>query len=324
MSSAPEALGGRIAALALPEAWSLLVFEDGSFRGELSRLGEADGVRLAAGEGMQLELRTGAALPGPVQLLEVGRGKSRTAHSARFADGASGTVLQTVVALGDEPWECGSGLSVELGRGASLTHLFLQRGRDLRLDAEFSAGLEANSNLASRRFCLQGASSRSSLRVELRGEGARAELGGLTFVDGERSAEVDAVVRHVAPRTVSEQLFQALAGGSAKAAFAGTVKVDPGAKGTAARQSSRNILLSRQAAIDSRPQLEIREDDVKCSHGSATGRLDENALRFLRSRGFSVEGARALLVRAFAGEQVGSLPEGGFRTLVEGMLEDLS
>jgi Fe-S cluster assembly protein SufD len=113
-----------------------------------------------------------------------------------------------------------------------------------------------------------------------------------------------------------------LAGGKSTASFLGIVQVERDAQKTSARQSNRNLLLSREASINSRPQLEIWADDVKCSHGSTTGRLDDKALFFLRSRGFSEEGARALLVRAFAGELVEQLPEGSFRSLVETLLEE--
>ena len=127
-------------------------------------------------------------------------------------------------------------------------------------------------------------------------------------------------LRHASPDCQSEQVFKVLADDRSQASFHGTVYVDRDAQRTAARQSNKNLLLSRDASVNSRPQLEILADDVKCSHGSATGRLDENALRFLRSRGLSETGARALLVRAFAGEMLLPLPEGELRTRLDALL----
>jgi len=323
---ASEVLRREVDALTLPEAWQVFVFEGGSYRPDLSRtVAAAMGERVVFGgpdaSGVVLDVPNGAELPGPVQILEIAVGSSKLRHVIQLGSGARAKVLGTLGSPGDARSDADSAWKVELGAGAVLEHASLLRGHGLKAETTFEARLESGSRLVSRRFLMRSELSRTKVDVDLAGPDSSVELSGLVSLDGDRKADVEATVRHAAPPTTSEQVFQALAGGRSAATFVGKVIVEQGAKGTAARQSSRNILLSRTASIDSRPQLEIHDDDVKCSHGSATGRLDENAIRFLRSRGFSLEGARALLVRAFAGEQLEKLPEGGFRSLVEGMLD---
>ena len=312
--------------LSLPEAWQVFVFEGECFRPGLSRLaspasGEKVGIAGPEASGLCLHVPDGVERPGPIQILEVASGASKLRHVVRLGAGARARMLGTLGLPEGGRSDTYSTMAVELGAGAVLDHASLLKGNSLHVDTGLEARLQSGARLVSRRFLLQAEVSRTHMDIDLEGPEASVELSGLVSVNGGRIADVEASVRHVGPRTSSEQLFQALAADRSAATFVGKVVVEQGAKGTQARQSSRNILLSRRASIDSRPQLEIHDDDVKCSHGSTTGRLDENAIRFLRSRGFSLEGARALLVRAFAGEQLEKLPEGGFRSLVEGMLE---
>lgn len=317
MSTPAEELAAR---LAPAEAVAVWVFEGGTFRSDLSRgTGSVPGASVSGDGNWSIALEAGRKA-GPLALLELG-GSGAANHVVELADGAELEILHLVASDGASKVE--SGIRAHLARGSQFTHSSVVLGGGQEGSVGFQARLERDSRLTTRRFLLQGKSWEAPISVDLAGPGADAVISGLVAVDGDRTASVDAQVRHSAPQATSRQVFQALAGGGSKAAFVGKVVVDPGAKGTNARQSSRNILLSRDASIDSRPQLEIREDDVKCSHGSTTGRLDENALRFLRARGFSPEGARSLLVRAFAGEQVESLPDGSFRELVESLLEGL-
>lgn len=327
MNAAPSDGAIRLAReLALPEAWQVFVFEGERFLPELSRTvtpasGEQVEVAGPGASGLSLSVPQGTALPGPVQILEIASSTSKLRHAVRLGAGARATLLGTMASTEDARCETGSTLAIELGPDAVLEHACLLKGQTLRVDTGTDARLASGARLVSRRFLMQSEVSHTRIAVHLAGPDSSVELSGLVSLNGDRKADVEASVRHDAPRTTSEQVFQALAADRSAATFVGKVVVEQGAKGTSARQSSRNILLSRSASIDSRPQLEIHDDDVKCSHGSTTGRLDENAIRFLRSRGFSLEGARALLVRAFAGEQIEKLPEGGFRSLVDAMLE---
>ena len=356
--SLPDDVSRLAAALSLPEAWQVLVFAGGVFRKDLSRLasqvpgiavealsaaldtdapsvgahlGELDPLDSAMfaanrerwSDGLFLGIPADTALPGPVQILDIGSGSSFLRHLVVAGPRSRAEILEVRVAPDGILAVSRSVLEADLEEGASVSFTNLHAGGDrLRSWTGLAARLERGADFRSRQFLVSGELARTETVVELAGPEARADLAGLVAVSGARTADVLTVVRHASPRAVSHQLFQALAGGKSTASFLGIVQVERDAQKTSARQSNRNLLLSREASINSRPQLEIWADDVKCSHGSTTGRLDEKALFFLRSRGFSESGARALLVRAFAGELVEQLPEGSFRSLVETLLED--
>lgn len=355
----PDAVAALASDLSFPEAWQVLVFVGGVFRRDLSRfadvprgvsvgplsqaldadspsvgtlLGTLDPTGRAFfaadlgrwSDGLFLKIPSDVALPGPVQILDIGSGSAFLRHLVSAGPGAKAEILEVRATTEGTRATTRSVLEADLEDGARVWYSSLQAGGGrLRSWAGLAARVGRGSEFISRQFLVSGEVVRTETFVELAGPGAHADLSGLTAVSGERSADVLTVVRHASALATSRQLFQALAGGRSAATFLGIVKVDPDAQKTSARQSSRNLLLSREASINSRPQLEIWADDVKCSHGSTTGRLDEKAIFFLRSRGFSEEAARALLVRAFAGELVGKLPEGAFRSRVENLMEEV-
>jgi Fe-S cluster assembly protein SufD len=141
---------------------------------------------------------------------------------------------------------------------------------------------------------------RNDIDVSLADTGARADLFGLTFGNGEQHIDNYACVEHAAARTASTTAFRAIADGSARCVFCAKVIVQPGAQKVDARQASDGLLLSPRAEIDSKPELEIYADDIKCAHGATIGELDEEQLFYLRSRGMSSDAARAMLTLAFA------------------------
>ncbi len=147
-----------------------------------------------------------------------------------------------------------------------------------------------------------GAHSRTTHVARLLEQGSTAVLDGLYIVDGAQRTDHWTRVDHASPDATSGSLYKGVLSGKSRGAFTGNVLVQPGAKGTSAEQENRNLLLSREALAQSTPQMEIHNDDVQCSHGSTIGRLDENALFFLRSRGIDEVRARAILTEAFAGE----------------------
>jgi Fe-S cluster assembly protein SufD len=145
---------------------------------------------------------------------------------------------------------------------------------------------------------------RSDLAVTLGGAGADATLEGLYLTSGRQHVDNHLLVRHSVPSCTSRQLYKGILDGSSRAVFNGRIVVDKGAQKTDARQSNRNLLLSSAALVQSNPQLEILADDVRCTHGSTIGRLDEDAVFYLRSRGLDRASAESLLTWAFAAEVV--------------------
>lgn len=201
---------------------------------------------------------------------------------------------------------------VVLEAGARLTHIRLVEEGDGAIHTGLTAVYqERDSVYRALDLNLSGRLARHEVRVTLAGEGASARLDGLFIADGRRHAGAHPRVAHMAPRTVSRTLYRGLADGRGRGVFDGRVRVAPGADDADARQSSRNLLLSAHAEIDAKPQLEIYTDAVRCGHGATVGRLDEDALFYLQSRGIAAREARRLLLQAFAGEALGLLADAG-------------
>jgi Fe-S cluster assembly protein SufD len=189
--------------------------------------------------------------------------------------------------------------------GAVLEHSKFQReSREafhlsaLALETERGASVITNS------FSLGGAIVRHDIESRLTGEGSVATMNGLYLVDGRQLCDTHMRVDHVAPRCDSHELYKGILDGKSRAVFNGRIHVHKGAQKTDAKQTNRNLLLSDDALVNTNPQLEIFADDVKCTHGSTVGQLDEDAVFYLRSRGIGVEAAKSLLTYAFASDLV--------------------
>jgi Fe-S cluster assembly protein SufD len=169
---------------------------------------------------------------------------------------------------------------------------------------------------------LGGSLGRLDLNARLVAPGAAAELTGLFLADGARHLDTHARVDHIAPDTQSLLDYRGIAAGRGRAVFNGKAVVHEGAQKSHARQSSRNLLLSAGAEIDTKPELEIYADDVQCSHGATTGQLDPAALFYLRSRGLDEQQARSALTRAFAGAVLSRMDLPPFAAAVHAAFDD--
>ncbi len=156
----------------------------------------------------------------------------------------------------------------------------------------------------------QGAAvARDEVQVGLTAGESVARLNGVYLGDGSQVLDNTTVVRHATKNSISEQLYKGALTGSARAVFQGNIRVEAGADGTDGRMTNKTLLLSDKAEIDTKPQLEIFADDVKCSHGATAGELDEDALFYLRARGIPEAQARGMLVEAFLGEVIDGVEE---------------
>jgi len=192
---------------------------------------------------------------------------------------------------------------------AQLQHVRVQREEKNSFHIGYcSVEAGRNSVYTSTSVALGARVSRHTLHVTQQGEGAEMHLDGLALIAGRQIADTHTVINHGAPRGKSVQLHKCIADGSAHGVFSGKIVVHVGASGTDSMQSSRNLLLSGKARIDTQPQLEIFNDDVSCKHGATVGQIDSDALFFLRSRGFSEDRARNLLTHAFAAEVIAKIP----------------
>ena len=173
--------------------------------------------------------------------------------------------------------------------------------------ATFQLQQERSSNYSLHSISLGGGLVRNDVNTRLDGEGCESTLNGLYMVKGEQFVDHHMRVEHAEPHCNSFELFKGILEDRAKAVFNGLIYVHPGAQKTDAKQSNQNLLLSEKALVNSNPQLEIFADDVKCTHGSTVGQLDEDAVFYLRSRGIGMEAARSLLIYAFASDIVGRI-----------------
>jgi len=180
--------------------------------------------------------------------------------------------------------------------------LFVEEGKDSRHLDEVAASLGAGARLSSFVLLLGGRTVRHEAAVRSEGERSHCDLNGAFLLSGRQEANILTTVDHAAPGGETRETFKGVATGRAHGAFQGRITVRPGAQKVDAHQLSRNLVLSPRAAIDTKPELEIYADDVKCSHGAAVGDLDEAALFYLRARGIPADEARRVLIEAFAQE----------------------
>jgi Fe-S cluster assembly protein SufD len=161
---------------------------------------------------------------------------------------------------------------------------------------------------------------RNDFGVTLADEGAELDLNGLFEVGGQQLADHHTLIDHAAPHTTSRELYKGILDGRGRGVFDGKILVRPRAQKTSAVQANKNLLLSADAVVHTKPQLEILANDVKCKHGATIGQLDRDKLFYMRSRGIGLEEARRLLVHAFASEIIDQIKIDAVRAQVGGCL----
>lgn len=210
---------------------------------------------------------------------------------------------------------------VSLGAHAILDHNRIQEeGLSTYHLGTTHVHVAAGSQYVSHAFALGGSVARHELVTLLDGEGAGCTLDGLYAATGTQATENRTLIDHIRPHGSSQELYKGILDGAARAAFEGKIVVRPNAQKTDAHQTNKNLVLSDEALADSRPELEIYNNDVRCTHGSTTGRLDPDAFFYLRSRGLDPAAARSLLTYAFASEVIGRIKEPGLRAYLEAWL----
>jgi Fe-S cluster assembly protein SufD len=180
--------------------------------------------------------------------------------------------------------------------------------------------LDTGATLDAFALLLGGATIRHEANVTVAGEGARCRLDGAFALSGRQEANIVTCVDHRAPRGQTAELIKGVAAGRAHGAFQGRIVVREGAQKVDANQLSRNLIIGERAVIDTKPELEIFADDVKCSHGASVGDLDERALFYLRARGIPADEARRMLIDGFLREAVESVAEPAIREHLLGRL----
>ena len=281
------------------------------------------------GEGACIRLPAGAILAAPIHVLFVStgaqRGRSIMTHPRVLVvlDGNSqASLVETHAGPAGARYLTNAVTEVVLGENAVLDHYKLQYESDeayhvgaMYLEAQRSATCTSNS------ISMGGALVRNEIVASLDGEGVECTLNGLYLADAARLVDHHTTIDHARPHCGSRELYKGILSDHARGVFNGKIIVRPDAQKTDARQTNRALLLSEDALINTKPQLEIFANDVKCTHGAAVGQLDDDARFYLRSRGLSDEEARRMLVHAFAADVLNRLPLAAVRTHVEERLQ---
>ena len=259
-----------------------------------------------AQDGGLIVVPDGAIVDGFIHLLFIGEGDGIWSHPRNLivvGRNAQVNVVETFVGRGT--YFTNVVTEIVAGEGAVVDHTrFECESIDAFHVGTVQVHLERSSNVTTRSFAIGGAIVRSEVNAALAGEGAGITLDGLFVLTGSQHVDNHTVIDHIRPHCDSLELYKGILDQKSRGVFDGTIIVRPDAQKTNSRQVNRNLLLSENAIIDSKPTLEILNDDVKCSHGSTIGQIDEEALFYMRSRGIGDTQARNLLVYAFASEIV--------------------
>jgi len=288
---------------------------DDTVRAHLGRIAVADERALTAlntaflADGAYVRVADGASPDEPVHVVHVFDGTSEHAmeHSRTLVvcgDRAQLRVVESYVAAdGADGYFRNAVTEIVVGSGARVRHARVQLEADGAWHlGEVGVRQGRDSDVASTHFALGARLARIDAGARLDGEGAHHALNGLYVADGEGHVDHHTTLDHAVPHCTSHELFKGILGGRSKAVFKGRIVVRPDAQKTDAIQRNPNLLLSDDATIHSRPQLEIYADDVKCTHGATVGQIDAEQLFYLRSRGIDPVTGRDLLIHAFARE----------------------
>jgi len=213
------------------------------------------------------------------------------------------TVIESYVSSSDAAYFTNAVTEMVAGDNARLEHVKLQDESPSAFHiAAIDATLGRTSHVRSHSLALGARISRNNIRTQLAGEGLECVLNGLYITKGDQLADHHMVVEHAEPNCASHEYFNGILDDKSKGVFHGRILVRPAAQKTDAKQTNKNLLLSDQATANTKPQLEIYADDVKCTHGATIGQLNEESIFYLRARGIGPDTARRMLIHAFAGE----------------------
>jgi Fe-S cluster assembly protein SufD len=259
-------------------------------------------------DGAVIRVAPDAVVEKPIHLLFISdENAENTAIQTRnliFAERHSQcTIIESYVSVGGENYFANAVTEVFVGEGARIGHYKLQtESRSAFHVGTIQVEQARDSRYESFSFATGAKLSRTNVYTTLAGDAAEAILNGLYMVDGSQHVDHQTRIEHVAPNCPSHELYKGILDGNSHGVFNGKVYVHPEAQKTDGKQSNNNLLLSDGARVDTKPQLEIFADDVKCTHGATVGRLDETALFYMRSRGIGPSQAKRLLTYAFAAD----------------------
>ncbi|BFI95410.1 MAG: Fe-S cluster assembly protein SufD [Rhodanobacter sp.] len=272
-----------------------------------------------AADGVLLKLAAGAKPTAPVHLVFLGAPAEgdvawHLRNIVELGEGAELALVEHHAGSGDQQHLATLASDIVLRDGATLQHVLLQQaatGSTLVRHSRLRLGKHAQAT--AHVLELGAALARHDLRAELAGDGARFATRGVFMPRGRQHIDTQLAIRHQALNTASDSVWRGVADQRGRGVFRGAILVAPGADGSDASLGNKNLLLSQNAEIDTKPELEIHADEVKAAHGATVGQLDERSLFYLRSRGIPLAEARALLTAAFCRAVLDDLPNAALR-----------
>jgi len=279
-------------------------------------------------DGAYVHIRRGTVINDPICILFISTSSEKPlmSHPRNLIvaeNETQATIVEDYVSLGESPAFCNTATELVAGDNAVVSHYMAEREHQqafnistLRLQQGRSANVSSHSVL------LGGGLVRNNVHPVLAGEGSECLINGLFIGNGQQHLDNYMLVEHASPHCASRQFYNGILDDQAHGVFHGRIIVHKDAQKTDAKQTNRNLLLSDDARIDTKPQLEIYADDVKCTHGATIGQIDENALFYLRSRGIDEISARKLLLLAFANECLDRMATNPAREHVERLINE--
>jgi Fe-S cluster assembly protein SufD len=278
-------------------------------------------------DGYVLSLEPGVTLDAPIEIVHLTSGSSDASFHTRslavLGAGSRASVVEIYggSATGSARYWRNDVLAARLAEGAVLDRaIVVEEAPEALHFGHLDATLAAGASLAGFALLLAGRRVRHEAHVRMAGESARCRLDGAFLVGGSDEANIVTIVDHAAAGGRTGELVKGVASDRGHGAFQGCIIVREGAQKTDANQQSRNLIVGRRAVIDTKPELEIYADDVKCSHGATVGDLDEASLFYLRARGIPAEEARRMLIEGFLREAVEEIEDGAVREHLLGRL----
>jgi Fe-S cluster assembly protein SufD len=264
-----------------------------------------------AADGAYLYIPDGAVIETPIEVLFLTAGDPSAVTMAQArtlivaGERSQVRIVETYAALRNGTYFTNAVTEVFAGEGAVIDHYKVQQeGLEAFHVATMQVNAQRSATVSSHSFSLGGLIVRNDVNAVLDGEGAEVTLNGLYLADGDRLVDNHTSIDHTKAHCPSHEVYKGILGGKARAVFNGKIIVRQDAQKTDAKQTNRALILSDNASINTKPQLEIFADDVKCTHGATIGQLDEEAIFYLRARGLTHFEARDMLIHAFAGEVI--------------------
>jgi Fe-S cluster assembly protein SufD len=277
-------------------------------------------------DGAFVSIPKGTILDEPIYLLYVSTASSAPtiSHPRNLiivGEDCQAAIVEDYVSLSDDAQFSNVVTELIVGDNSVVSHHLIERENDHSFNVSTLRIQQGrSSNVSSHSLLVGGAIVRNNIHPVLAGEGGDCLINGLFMANGRQHMDNYMKVEHASPHCGSRQFYNGILDGKSHGVFHGRIIVHKNAQKTDAKQTNRNLLLSDSAQIDTKPQLEIYADDVKCTHGATIGQIDDEAIFYLRSRGITVDSARALLLSAFAGESLQRIKVDSIRQHAEALV----